>query len=69
MKPMVIKVEVRPYYHTEIVRLFNTSKSTFNRDLRPHRKKLGKRIGNRWSIKQVKMIFEIFDTPYIIVEE
>lgn len=65
----IIKVEVRPYLHSELVRLFNTSKSSFNRLLKPHRAKLGKRIGNRWSIKQVEMIFEILDIPYIIVEE
>ena len=65
----IIKVEVRPYLHSELVRLFHTSKSSFNKDLKPHREKLGKRNGYRWSIKQVEMIFELFDAPYIIIDE
>lgn len=65
----IIKVEVRPYLHSELVRLFHTSKSSFNKDLKAHREKLGKRNGNRWSIKQVEMIFALFDTPYVIVDE
>ncbi|MCC6370074.1 MAG: hypothetical protein IT236_03610 [Bacteroidia bacterium] len=65
----LIKVEVRPYRHAELIKLFNSSKTRFNNDIRPFRKKLGPRHGHSWSIRQVEMIFEILDHPYIIIGE
>ncbi len=61
-----ITIQFRQYFHKEIPALVGTSKWNLNRDLRPHRKTLGKRNGNRWQFEQVIMILQIFAIPYIV---
>ena len=56
----------RQYYHKEIPSLVGQSKWTLNRELRPHRQKLGKRDGFRWEFEQVLAILEIFGIPYTL---
>jgi hypothetical protein len=65
MEENVTPVPVKPYLPIELAKLYDTSKTTFNRDIRPHRAMLGKRVGNRWSIRQVEMIFGIMGRPTI----
>lgn len=62
-------VDIRPYFHSEMIELYGATKSTFNKDLEPHRALLGPRIGHRWSIRQVEIIFELFGRPYRINTE
>lgn len=62
-----LMVEYRRYTQAEINKLIGGSRSKFNRELAPHRKALGPRIGHTWSIEQVKKIFNIFDRPYVII--
>lgn len=64
MSDEVITIQFRQYFHKEIPALVGTSKWNLNRDLRPHRKKLGKRNGNRWKFEQVILILQIFAVPY-----
>jgi hypothetical protein len=63
----VLMVEVRPYFHHELRELFKAKRSSFNNDLKPHRKKLGKRAGHKWSIAQVEMILQLLGRPYKII--
>jgi hypothetical protein len=64
MNNETVVLQFRQYFHKEIPALVGTSKWNLNRDLRPHRKTLGKRNGNRWRFEQVIMILHIFAIPY-----
>lgn len=57
----------RQYYHKEIPTLVGLSKWNLNRELRPHRDKLGERDGYRWQFEQVLAILDIFGIPYTLV--
>ncbi|MBA2613366.1 MAG: hypothetical protein H0U95_15465 [Bacteroidetes bacterium] len=59
-------IQFRQYFHKEIPALVGTSKWNLNRDLRPHRKTLGKRNGNRWRFEQVLMILQIYGIAYTV---
>ena len=65
----IIKVSVGRHTSKELAKIYNTSKSTFNKDLKPYRKQLGRRIGHRWSLKQVELIFNLLSWPYVKVEQ
>jgi hypothetical protein len=65
----ILKVTIKPYTSKELAGMFNASKSTFNRDLKPHREKLGLRLGHRWNIHQVELILALFGRPYVLIEE
>ncbi len=62
------KIQFRLYHHKEIPALVGTNKRTLNRDLMPHRERLGKRMGYLWTFEQVTKILKIFGIPYIVVE-
>lgn len=64
----VLEIVIKPYTSAELAILYNASKSTFNRDLKPHKEKLGRRLGHRWSVRQVELILELFGRPYRIIE-
>lgn len=66
MNEEVVTLQFRQYFHKEIPALVGTSKWNLNRDLRPYRKQLGERNGNRWRFEQVVMILHIFSIPYQI---
>ena len=65
----ILKIVIKPYTSQELAEMFNASKSTFNRDIKPHREKLGRRIGHRWSVLQVEAILAIFGRPYQVLED
>lgn len=52
----VIKLKHLWYYSTEVACLLESSKSKFEREIRPHRRALGPKFGMRWSSTQVKKI-------------
>jgi len=64
-----LKTEVKPYKHSEILAIFKRSKTNLNRELKPHRERLGPRKGHTWSKEQVEILFEILGHPYIIINE
>ena len=66
MREEVLILQFRQYFHKEIPALVGTSKWSLNRDLRPHRKALGIRYGNRWQFEQVVMILKIFGIAYCL---
>ncbi len=67
MSDEVLTLQFRQYFHKEIPALVGTSKWNLNRDLRPHRKTLGKRNGNRWQFEQVVKILEIFGIAFRVI--
>ena len=65
----IIRVKIQKYTTKELAKLNNTSRSTFNKDLKPYRSTLGKpRFGHRWSEEQVEMIFKFLGRAYEIIE-
>lgn len=70
LKPDEVRqIRLRQYHNKELPELVGTTKWNLNRDLRPHRKKLGPRNGYRWTFEQVIKILEIFAIPYMIVKD
>lgn len=57
----------RQYQHKEIPELIGKTKWVLNRDLKPHRERLGARDGYRWNFEQVKMILSLYGIEYKIV--
>lgn len=57
------------YYTTEVASLLESSKSKFEREIRPHRRELGPKFGMRWSNVQVKKILYLLapDIHVVIV--
>ena len=68
MNEEVVTIQFRQYFHKEIPALVGTSKWNLNRDLRPHRKELGNRNGNRWRYEQVLLILKLFGIPYVVIK-
>lgn len=60
----ITEVVIKPYSTTELAPYFNRKPRTFRRELQKVKHKYGKRIGHKWSIRQVEMIFEDFGRPY-----
>ncbi len=55
------RFEERAYTSFELCRIFNLSRPTFNKYIRPHLPKIGKRLGHTWTLAQVKIIFAVLD--------
>ena len=62
------KVHFRMYHNKDIPALVGIEPWTFARDIKPHKKRLGPRMGYHWKFEQVLMILKIFGVPYIVVE-
>ncbi len=54
---------IRAYSKKELANLYDVSKMTMTRWLRPHLEKIGKREGHTYTVKQVTIIFEILGIP------
>ncbi len=61
------RIQFRIYHNKELPKLIGLPKYTLNRDLKPHREALGKRLGNHWTFEQVIRILKIYGIAYIIV--
>ncbi len=64
-----LKVQFRIYHNKELPGLIGINKRTLNRDLKPHRLSLGKRMGYYWTFQQVSIILKIFGIAYVIAEK
>ncbi len=69
MKTSVVKIVIKPYTNKELAKIFNTSESTWRRDVAKVRHHLGERIGHRWNVKQVELIMNLLGRPFEIIEE
>lgn len=65
----VIRLTKLWYYTKEVVKLLELSKSVFEREVQPHRKDLGKKMGKKWSNAQVKKILFLFAPHCTVVIE
>ena len=68
MTKVIIRTIVRPYSNKELALLYNTSGSSYRREMVKIRHHLGVRIGHRWNIHQVTKIFELLTPPYETIE-
>lgn len=65
----VVRLKNLWYYSTEVACLLESSKSKFEREVRPHRRALGPKFGMRWSNKQVKKILYLLAPDiHVIIE-
>lgn len=58
------EIIVKPYSPAELSELYGISIRTFNRWVLPLEKKLGKRIGRFYSVKQTEILFKHLGLPY-----
>jgi hypothetical protein len=56
-------IEARPYSITELASLYNMTRKTMNKWLKPHMPVIGERVGRFYNVKQVLLIFELIDLP------
>lgn len=57
------KFSIRPLSVSEMAILYRVHRQTFYRWLKPFQKKIGKRNGRYYSIKQVRQIFSYLGVP------
>lgn len=57
-------IRVKPYMPSELSIIYSVSHPTLNRWLTSIKDKVGKRIGQYYSVKQVEIIFEHLGVPY-----
>jgi hypothetical protein len=69
MGTKVNRLVIKPYSNKELAPIFNRSERAFRREIARLRPKLGERIGHRWSILQVEIIFFELGRPYEIMED
>lgn len=54
---------VRPYSKKELTAMYNVSKKTMTRWLKPHLPTIGKREGRYYNVKQIQIIFDLLGLP------
>lgn len=64
----ITKLVIQPYSTTELAPYFNRKPRSFRRELAKVKHKFGKRVGHKWSIRQVELIFAEFGRPYELIE-
>jgi hypothetical protein len=64
----ITKLVIQPYSTTELAPFFNSKPRSFRRELAKVKTKFGNRVGHKWSIRQVEMIFAEFGRPYELIE-
>ena len=60
--------EVKAYSPAELANIYQVSKCTLNRWLKPYKEKIGKREGLYYTVKQVRVIFDALGLPGRIEE-
>ena len=60
------KIHVKTYSVNEMAGLYEISKKTFHKWLRPFEKEIGERMGHFYNPKQVGIIFEKLGLPEVI---
>ena len=60
--------EVKAYSPQELADIYEVSKCTLNRWLKPYREKIGKREGLHYTVKQIRIIFDALGLPGKIEE-
>ncbi|TRU49826.1 MAG: hypothetical protein EWV91_07075 [Microcystis aeruginosa Ma_QC_Ca_00000000_S207] len=60
---------IRSYSHKELTDLYEVSHVVFRGWLAPHKSKIGKLTGKRYTIKQVETIFHELGRPYLTIKK
>jgi hypothetical protein len=60
------EIMVKPYSPAELSKLYGVSKRTLRRWVSPLEKKVGKRIGQFYTVKQVEVLFKHLGLPYCL---
>jgi hypothetical protein len=68
MNEVLYVTEVKAYSPSELADIYKVSNCTLNRWLKPHREAIGKRQGLYYTVKQIRIIFEILGLPGRIEE-
>jgi len=68
MKKIIYRTRITEYSNKDLARIFDCSTKTINRRIAVLRPKLGVRVGHKWNIIQVEMIFAHLDYPYEVIE-
>ncbi len=55
--------KIMPMTSKELALLYNISINSFFSWIKPIRAELGKQLGQRWNIRQIKIMFKHFDKP------
>jgi hypothetical protein len=63
MNPPNPVVEIKPYYPTELARMYGIDRKTFRRWLKPHAEAIGEKKGHYFTALQVRIIFEKLGIP------
>lgn len=63
----ILKVEYKPYKTSQLAKLFNCSRKTFEKMITPYLELIGPKNGYIYSMRQVRIIFKALDRPYIII--
>lgn len=54
---------IRPYSKKELTAMYNVSKKTLTRWLKPHLAKIGTREGRYYNVRQIQIIFDLLGLP------
>jgi hypothetical protein len=57
-------IRVKPYMPSELSLIYTVSHPTLNKWLESIKDRIGRRIGQYYSVKQVEIIFEHFGVPF-----
>jgi hypothetical protein len=68
MNEVLYVTEVKAYSPAELADIYKVSKCTLNRWLKPHQEKIGKREGLYYTVRQIRIIFEVLGLPGRIEE-
>jgi hypothetical protein len=55
--------KIIPLSSKELAKLYSISITSFYSWIKPIRNELGKQLGQRWTIKQIKIMYKHFDKP------
>lgn len=62
-------IKVRPYTTKELAALYGVDIKTLRKWLKPHKERIGERIGYYYNIDQVKVIFQLLSLPFDLTFE
>ncbi len=64
MQPLPQKeIVIKPCNHTRLAAAYGISPKVLRNRLRPHQQQIGKRIGYKYSLEQLFIIFELLGLP------
>lgn len=59
-------IEVKPYLLKELAMLYGVEPRTLKNWMAPFKSEIGEKMGRYYTVRQVKVIFEKLDVPYLM---